>query len=411
MYLAYDSTVNLLLRPRILKFIIDGISVESAEELQSCDEKLPSGELTLLVNKLIIINATCAQSFIRLSPKINTLIDTVYLQDFWYTPMAETNFGPPQMSMSSGPQLTYGTIISSTQLFTQALHSRLTVTSPRKPLSREDSVDSAKREWERATPENLRRIQMRDLKKILNPNLASNNSEFTSYITGLDVTVPLLSSPRLIRRPYDPLICENTILSRATALVPGKHITRGGSPVNSQTTRSTNPWYACMEINNTRLALEVNLTLLLCQALEGIKSPRLIPRDQQLIARETTTEMGVFFDFLRHRGTSDSWKVEASLVDAERTIPISSPDEDLPLPARLVDRSTVCKVPRRPRSLNNEDEDEDEEDEFEEDEERSEDDVVTTGGFQGDTNTSQFLPLLGKLLKSVVESQDSAQYG
>ncbi|XP_012260156.2 nucleoporin Nup188 [Athalia rosae] len=407
-YLAYDSTVNLLLRPRILKFIIDGISVESAEELQSCDEKLPSGELTLLVNKLIIINSMCAQSFIRLSPKINTLIDTVYLQDFWYTPMAETNFGPPQMSMSSGPQLTYGTIISSTQLFTQALHSRLTVTSPRKSLSREDSVDSAKREWERATPENLRRIQMRDLKKILNPDFVSGNPEFTGYITGLDITVPLLSSPRLIRRPYDPLICENTILSRATALVPGKHITRGGSPINSQNTRSTSPWYACMEVNNTRLALEVNLTLLLCQALEGIKSPRLNPRDQQLIARETTTEMGVFFEFLRHQGTSDSWQVEASLVDAERTIPVSCPEASSPLPARLMDQSTICKVPKNV-ILNCEEE---EEETCEEDvEERLKDDVLTTGSFQGTTNTTQFLPLLGKLLKSVVESQDSAQYG
>lgn len=410
MYLAYDSTVNLLLRPRILKFIIDGISVESAEELQSCDEKLPSGELTLLVNKLIIINATCAQSFIRLSPKLNTLIDTVYLEDFWYTPLAETNFGPPQMSMSSGPQLTYGTIISSTQLFTQALHSRLTVApSRRKSLSREDSVDSAKREWERATPENLRRIQMRDLKKILNPSLGSNSSEFTSYVTGLDVTVPLLSSPRLIRRPYDPLICENTILSRATALAPGKHIARGGSPVNSHSTRSTNPWYACMEINNARLALEVNLTLLLCQALEGIKSPRLLPRDQQLIARETTTEMGVFFEFLRHRGTSDSWQVEAALVDAERTIPISSPEQDLPLPARLIPGSTICKVPKIVLPIDCDRSDE--EDEEEKEEERSEIDAITTGRFKTKTNTSQFLPMLEKLLKSIVETQDSAQYG
>ncbi|XP_046482052.1 nucleoporin Nup188 [Neodiprion pinetum] len=410
MYLAYDSTVNLLLRPRILKFIIDGISVESAEELQSCDEKLPSGELTLLVNRLIIINATCAGSFIRLSPKINTLIDMVYLQDFWYTPMAETNFGPPQMSMSSGPQLTYGTIISSTQLFTQALYSRQSVTSPRKSLSREDSVDSAKREWERATPENLRRIQMRDLKKILNPSLGSNTSEFSNYITGLDVTVPLLSSPRLIRRPYDPLICENTILSRATALVPSKHIARGGSPVNSHNTRSVNPWYACMEANNTRLALEVNLTLLICQALEGIKSPRLLPRDQQLIARETTTEMGVFFDFLRHRGTSDSWKVCASLVDVERTIPISCPKEDFPLPARLVDGSTICKVPKTVASIHSDESDGDDAT-SEEEHTLSDKDVVTTGCFQRDTSTSQFLPLLGKLLKSIVESQDSAQYG
>ena len=84
LYLAYDSTVNLLLRPRILKFIIDGISVESAEELQSCDERQLIAELRLLVNKLILINTLCAQCFVRCSPRINTLFDTINDQeDFW----------------------------------------------------------------------------------------------------------------------------------------------------------------------------------------------------------------------------------------------------------------------------------------------------------------------------------------
>lgn len=84
MYLSYDSTVNLLLRPRILKFIIDGISVESPEELQSCDECQLSGELRVLVNKLILINTCCAQSFVRFSPPLNSLVDSLNEQeDFW----------------------------------------------------------------------------------------------------------------------------------------------------------------------------------------------------------------------------------------------------------------------------------------------------------------------------------------
>lgn len=174
-HFAYDSTVNLLLRPRILKFIIDGISVESAEELQSCDETLPSGELKLLVNKLILINTFCAQSFVNFSPRLNALVDTIYEQDdFWYAPMAETNFGPPQMSINSVPRLTYGTIISSTQLFTQAqLHSSQTQTtvpagtSSSTPSKDDTKIDSARKEWERATPENLRRLHAKDLRKIL----------------------------------------------------------------------------------------------------------------------------------------------------------------------------------------------------------------------------------------------------
>lgn len=225
--------------------------MENAEELQSCDERLPSGELKLLVNKLIVINSTCAQNFVRLSPKLNSLIDTIFLEDENESAtMAEINFGPPQMNMCSGPRLTYGTIISSTQLFIQALHFRLLSSqqtsststllpssSAQQPGKDDEQSDSAKREWEKAAPsDHLRKLHTcKDLRKILRvvgaarsglalPSTSGQQScEFTSYVSGLDVTMPLLSSPRLVRRPYDPLICENTILSRATVLVPGKN--------------------------------------------------------------------------------------------------------------------------------------------------------------------------------------------
>lgn len=226
--------------------------MENAEELQSCDERLPSGELKLLVNKLIVINSTCAQNFVRFSPKLNSLIDTIFLEDENDSAtMAEINFGPPQMSMCSGPRLTYGTIISSTQLFIQALHFRLLSSqqtpststllpsSSVQPRKDDEQSDSAKKEWEKAAPsDHLRKLHTcKDLRKILRvvgaarsglalPSMSGQQQpcEFTSYVSGLDVTMPLLSSPRLVRRPYDPLICENTILSRATVLVPGKNI-------------------------------------------------------------------------------------------------------------------------------------------------------------------------------------------
>ncbi|KAK2579169.1 hypothetical protein KPH14_002695 [Odynerus spinipes] len=437
MYLAYDSTVNLLLRPRILKFIMDGISVESAEELKSCDERLPSAELKLLVNKLIVINTTCALCFVHFSPRLNTLVDTIYTQDFWYTPMAEMNFGPPQMSMSSGPRLTYGTIISSTQLFTQALHSRsqtnnVLSTSPATQSSREDKSDSAKKEWERAAPENLRRMHTsKDLRRIIHaasgsatarsaaPNIAA---DFLGYVSGLDVTVPLLSSPRLVRRPYDPLICENTILSKATALAAGRHVAKSsggtssvgnnGSPnvAKNHANRLSDPWFESMDENNTRLALEINLVLILCQALEGVRSPRLALRDRQLIARETATELGVFFDFLEHRGTPDIWQVKGSLLDADaksvRTIQETVDPIETMSPARLREDSTIDKVPVSPMSAD--------EGSFRgEDnvlEVRLTESVLTTGTFPANISSVQFLPLMGKLLKSVVESLDSTHY-
>ncbi|XP_015432823.1 PREDICTED: nucleoporin NUP188 homolog [Dufourea novaeangliae] len=404
MYLAYDNTVNLLLRPRILKFITDGISVESAEELESCDKRLPSAELKHLVNKLIVINTTCALSFVRFSPRLNTLVDTIYTQDFWYTPMAEMNFGPPQMSMSSGPRLTYGTIISSTQLFTQALHSRSQSVSSSSVSfgSQSDKMDSAKREWEHATPEDRRMHSSKDLRRIIHAasGSASRSSsnvggDFLGYVSGLDVTVPLLSSPRLVRRPYDPLICENTILSRATALTTGRHVTKGGggtpaggngSPVVAKYHKFSDPWFESMDENNTRLALEVNLVLILCQALEGVRSPRIALRDRQLIARETVTELGVFFDFLEHRGTPDNWKVEGSLINADarsvRAIDQAIDPSQAILPARLMETEG--------RNL--------------------EENVFTTGRFTTNVSSVQFLPLMGKLLKSVVESLDLTQY-
>lgn len=434
MYLAYDSTVNLLLRPRILKFIIDGISVESAEELESCDNRLPSGELKLLVNKLIIINTTCALSFVHFSPKLNTLVDTIYTQDYWYTPMAEMNFGPPQMSISSGPQLTYGTIISSTQLFTQALHSRSQPVTVSLPVSstpqsgREDKTDSAKKEWERAAPENLQRMHTtKDLRRIIHAASVSTSrtssnigGEFLGYVSGLDVTVPLLSSPRLVRRPYDPLICENTILSRATALATGRHVTKSsgsgaagapgnGSPIIARNHRFSDPWFESMDENNTRLALEINLILILSQALEGVKSPRLALRDRQLIARETATELGVFFDFLEHRGTPDIWQVKGSLIDADtrssRTIQDTSDPTQMNLPARLqkdstIDKAPVCSPNHENSSM--------EMNSTETEEKRLDDSVLTTGVFKTSVSSVQFLPLMGKLLKTVVESLDNS---
>ncbi|XP_015585723.1 nucleoporin NUP188 homolog [Cephus cinctus] len=405
MYLAYDSTVNLLLRPRILKFIIDGISVESPEELQSCDERLPSGELKLLVNKLIVINTACAQSFIRFCPKLNTLIDTIYVEDPEYTLMADINFGPPQMSMSCGPRLTYGTIISSAQLFTQALHSRSTVISTTSSSSKDDNQDSAKREWERAALETTQKVPAGDMKKLPNP-VAFHRARLSGYVTDLDMAAPFLSNPRLVKRPYDPLICENTILSRATALAPSsRNISKsGGSPVSHQTSKPSNPWFASMEENNTRLALEVNLMLLLCQALEGVKNLRFAMHDRQLIVREITTEMGVFFDFLEHQGTSDKWQVKGSLVDpsAKITKTVQAKDDDPPLPARLREDSTVTKVPVCQLSH----------DDFSQNgsskiEQRLDEDIITTGGFSVDFNNVQFLPLMNKLLKSVDDSPDA----
>lgn len=400
MYLAYDNTVNLLLRPRILKFIIDGISVESAEELESCDKRSPSGELKLLVNKLIVINTTCALSFVHFSPRLNTLVDTIYTQDFWYTPMAEMNFGPPQMSMSSGPRLTYGTIISSTQLFTQALHSR---SQPVNTLSvslsgQPDKSDSAKKEWEHAAPEDRRMHSSKDLRRIIHAASGSTSrsssnvaSEFLVYVSGLDVTVPLLSSPRLVRRPYDPLICENTILSRATALTSGRHVTKGvsagnDSPVVAKYQKFSDPWFESMDENNTRFALEVNLVLILCQALEGVRSPRIALRDRQLIARETVTELGVFFDFLEHRGTPDDWQVKGSLINPDaksvRTVQQTVDFNQAVLPARLKETERKKLV----------------------------EDILTTGEFTTNISSVQFLPLMRKLLKTVVESLDLTQY-
>ncbi|XP_011308376.1 nucleoporin NUP188 homolog [Fopius arisanus] len=417
MYLIYDSTVNLLLRPRILKFIIDGVRVESAEDLHFCDEKPPSNELKLLVNKLIIVNWWCAQCFLRFSPRLNALVDTIYTQDFWDTPLAEMNFGPPQMSMSSGPSLTYGTIISSTQLFTQALNCQLIV-GPSAGAQASEGIDSAKREWERATPEKVRKLQPKDLKRILNPQLSG-------YVSGPEV----LGHPRLLRRPYDPLIVENTILSRATSFVhhSGRHVSskngQSSGPGNTgQLTPSgrsdrtdANPWFSSMNQNNSRLALEVNLVLVLCQTLEGVKSPRLALRDRQLIARETANEIGVFFEFLEQRATGLSeWDIEGALVGVglwDSTVrAVKANCGTGPLIVRLKEGSTIGKVPvgsidhdppeatsREAISLRLED--------------RLEDDVLTTGAFVSTTSGIRFLSLIGKLFKSMLESLDSAQYG
>lgn len=381
--------------------------------------------------------------------------------------MAEMNFGPPQMSITSGPRLTYGTIISATQLFTQAQwHSFIASTSsandsatqkqppksgqdaatpslPSGSGSKDDKMDSARREWERANPENLRRVQAKDLRKILGSSnlgssvLASASStakiNLTSFLSSHDLTVPLLSAPRLLKRPFDPLICENIILSKATALGPLPGRTSRSSPGTQ--TRTTDgksrspsrdggipgydptrdPWFDSMEKDNTRLALEVNLVLILCQALEGIRSPRLAVRDRQLIVRETATELSGFFDFLENRGMQIDWTIAAALVDQDtkKVRYVRAPSEvGRKLPARLVDGATLNKsiVVRNEGHLETIDEDAMD---FTcvEKEARTAQNVVTTGGFKVKVDTVNFLHLLGKLLKSVVDALDSAQFG
>lgn len=386
-----------------------------------------------------------------------------------YVPMAEMNFGPPQMSITSGPRLTYGSIISATQLFTQAQwHSFISCNNSistsslttQKPSSKSgqdpstpstscgsgnknEKIDSARREWERANPEDLRRVQAKDLCKILGSSslgssvLASASStakvNLTTFLTGHDLTVPLLSTPRLIKRPFDPLICENIILSKATALglLPGRTSrTSPGAQTRTADGKSRSPsrdggipgydptrdpWFDSMEEDNTRLALEVNLVLLVCQALEGVRSPRLAVRDKQLIVRETATELSVFFDFLEHRGKQNDWTVAAALVDQDtkKTKYVHAPKGvDKKLPARLVTGATVNKsiVMRNERFSEIIDEDAMELTCIEK-ETRTDSDIVTTGGFKVKVDTANFLPLLGKLLKSVVESLDSAQFG
>ena len=375
--------------------------------------------------------------------------------------MAEMNFGPPLMSMTSGPRLTYGAIISSTQLFIQAqwqiiLRSNASSspnlpprpkpssTSPSVQGSVNDRIDSARKEWERATPENLRRMHVQDLRKILNPAasnlstlgqsvIASGSSmsklDFSNYVSSNELTVPLLSAPRLIKRPFDPLICENIILSKATALgpLPVKISRRASSPKLADTSRGrsplrdggiggsgnsdadwSDPWFDSMNEDNTRLALEVNLVLALCQALEGVRSPRLAVRDRQLIVRETATELGVFFDFLNHSKQFKEWRVAAALVDPENDrVHLVHALEDIErrLPARLDAKASFHKVTKMVAMLETINEEPLEELVFDDAVE-----IITTGCFNVHINMTKFLPLLGKLFKSVVESLDSAQF-
>ncbi|CAD6201471.1 GSCOCG00000272001-RA-CDS [Cotesia congregata] len=421
MYLIYDSTVNLLLRPRILKFIIDGVSVESAEDLHWCDEKLPSNELKLVVNKLIVINWWCAQCFVRFSPRLNALVDTIYTQNFWHTPLAEINFGPPQMSINSGPSLTYGTIISSTQLFTQALNVHLAINSSPKTIQRtpsKDGMDSAKREWERSTPEYPRKIHPKDLRRVFN---VSGPAHAYFDHSGYASSHGLLGNPRLLRRPYDPLICENTILSRTTPFSHHtRHVSKNGTQNQSvnvgQSIRvDANPWFDSMDKNNSRLALEINLVLVLCQTLEGVKSPRLALRDRQLIARETANEIGMFFDFLEQRasGLSD-WDIQGALVGVgmnEASVKIIKPPVNvLTINAQLSNQSTINKAPVNAIEYNP-GEGTSRDDDSQEKEVRLDDNIVSTGCYNISSYKIKFLSLLGKLFKSTLESLDSAQYG
>lgn len=165
-----------------------------------------------------------------------------------------------------------------------------------------------------------------------------------------------------------------------------------------------------MDENNTRLALEINLVLILCQALEGVRSPRLALRDRQLIARETATELVIFFDFLEHRGTPDIWQVKGSLLDVDaksvRTIQDTVDPIQKMSNARLREDSTINKVPV---TLANADDDsfKNEQDVLEK---RLDENILTTGTFAANISSVQFLPLMGKLLKSVVESLDSMHY-
>ena len=95
----------------------------------------------------------------------------------------------------------------------------------------------------------------------------------------------------------------------------------------------------------------------------------------------------------------------------ELELVLATEESNQKLPARLSKHCTTQKVPLRAVQLLSEDNDSFSVfEEAEEDEQRLKEDVVTSGGFATKIDTTQFLPLLGKLLKFIVESLDSVQY-
>lgn len=257
-----DSAVSLLYRPKILKRLADGPGDNMDEYLDAAISD-STDEIVAVMNELIEIITVCARCLLAFSPQlINLVCDPEFLPSQWFS-LIEIQFGAPKIISDNYPQLSFGTIMSAATIFTKSLNLQH-YTFQEIPINNLPNENDVQDGEANVTDTTTNRVDV----------------SITSAKTS--ATHSRASSPKT---PFSKSMSMTSVTSYGAA--------SGIAP--------TNEFLSHLDTKICVIALEATLTLLASQSLLALKDIHLSPREKQLIRRELSTELHVFYDFAKKK--------------------------------------------------------------------------------------------------------------
>lgn len=272
-----DHAVSLLYRPKILKRLAEGPSVDLSHEQHDDPNAVDtSDELVTAMNNSVEIVTLCAKCLLKFSPNLlNLLCDVHFLPGKWY-PLIEIQFGVPKMNAENSSQLSFGTVLRAVCMFTKVL--------------------------------NVQHYSFQETPLNQLPVSKSGESE------GFDVT-PSLSNSALARLNKSALAAaspDGTSRPSSSARTPfskSLSMTSVSSFTSTNAIALSNELLTHLDSKLCISGLEFVLTLLASQSLLALKDVNLSQREKQLIKRELSTELLIFHDFVKKRILKDSKEI------------------------------------------------------------------------------------------------------
>lgn len=263
-----DVSVSLLYRPKTLKRLADGPGDNMDEYLDAAILD-STDEIVAVMNELIEIITICARCLLAFSPQLlNLVCDPEFLPSKWFS-LIEIQFGAPKITSDTDPQLSFGTIMSAATVFTKSL--------------------------------NLQHYAFQEvpINKLPNENDANETDGHNLTVTDIGTSRSEVLTP--IKAPVTPGSNRSLASSPKTPFSKSMSMTSGTSYGATSGIAPSNEFLSHLDTKICVVALETVLTLLSSQSLLALKNMHLSPREKQLIRRELSTELHVFYDFVKKK--------------------------------------------------------------------------------------------------------------
>ncbi|XP_055610232.1 nucleoporin Nup188 [Uranotaenia lowii] len=272
-----DHSVSLLYRPKILKRLAEGPSVElSINEHDDPNAVDTSDEVVAAMNNMIDIITLCARCLLKFSPDLLHLLCDIHFSPSQWYPLIEIQFGVPKMNAENYSQLSFGTVLRAVCFFTKVL--------------------------------NVQHYSFQETP--LNQLPVQKSSEADT----VDATPSSLSNSALARLNRSALTAENGVTRQSSPRTPfskSLSMTSVSSFTSTNAIALSNELLTHLDSKQCISGLEFVLTLLASQSLLALKDINLSQREKQLIKRELSTELLTFHDFVKKRILKDSKEIFA----------------------------------------------------------------------------------------------------